>query len=111
LPQSRLFESREQRLAALDTLARPLWLGGLTHSQGQLEPRLQGMNRLREELFTGRRFLPAPPDHWQWPPKAIAGPLEQTLNALDLQRFCQGEAQLCDTVLLSILFHLDFIVD
>jgi uncharacterized protein with von Willebrand factor type A (vWA) domain len=108
LPQSRLFELREQRLAALDSLARPLWLGGLTHSQGELEPRLQGLHTLREELFTGCRSRP---ERWQWPPEAIALPLAQTLNALDLRRFCQGEVQLSDTVLLSILFHLDFIVD
>jgi uncharacterized protein with von Willebrand factor type A (vWA) domain len=108
LPPPLLFEADEQRLAALDQLARPLRLGGLTHSQGSLEPRLQAMNRLRDELFTGRS---AQADHWQWPPGPIARPLAQTLNALDLQRFCQGQPQLSDTVLLSILFHLDFIVD
>jgi len=37
--------------------------------------------------------------------------LGDALNALDLQRFCQNEAPLCDTVLMSVLFHLDFIVD
>jgi uncharacterized protein with von Willebrand factor type A (vWA) domain len=107
-PPPLLFEACEYRLAALEGLARPLWLGGLTHSQGTLEPRLQALNTLREELFTG---LPAQPADWQWPPEAIAQPLAQTLNTLDLQRFCQGQAQLSDTVLLSILFHLDFIVD
>ena len=108
LPQPLLFEIGEQRLAVLDQLARPLWLSGLTHSQGTLEPRLQALNTLREELFNG---LPAQPAHWQWPPEVIASGLAQTLNTLDLQRFCQGQAQLSDTVLLSILFHLDFIVD
>ena len=108
LPQPRLFEADEQRLAALDTLARPLWLGGLTHSQGSLEPRLQTLNTLRDALVTGRR---AQADLWQWPPEAIARPLALTLNTLDLQRFCQDQPQLSDTVLLSILFHLDFIVD
>ena len=108
LPQPLLFETGEQRLAALEQLARPLWLGGLTHSQGSLEPRLLAMNALREELFTGRSAKAA---NWQWPPETIARPLAQTLNVLDLQRFCQEQAQLSDTVLLSILFHLDFIVD
>ena len=108
LPQPLLFERGEQRLAVLDHLARPLWLGGLTHSQGTLEPRLQAMHTLREELLAG---LPARAANWQWPPEAIALPLAQTLNTLDLQRFCQDQPQLSDTVLLSILFHLDFIVD
>jgi uncharacterized protein with von Willebrand factor type A (vWA) domain len=108
LPLPRLFEAGEQRLAALDTLARPLWLGGLTHSQGRLEPRLQALNTLRDELLAGRR---AQAGHWPWPPRAIAQPLAQTLNTLELQRFCQDQPQLSDTVLLSILFHLDFIVD
>ncbi len=108
LPQPLLFEACEHRLAALDQLARPLWLGGLTHSQGTLEPRLQAMHTLREELFAG---LSAQAANWQWPPEAIAQPLARTLNTLDLQRFCQDQPQLSDTVLLSILFHLDFIVD
>lgn len=108
LPSPLLFEGRENRLAALDTLARPLWLGGLTHSQGALEPRLRGMHALREALMNGD---PARAAQWQWPPDPIAQALAQTLNALDLQRFCQNQPQLCDTVLLSILFHLDFIVD
>jgi uncharacterized protein with von Willebrand factor type A (vWA) domain len=103
-----LFEAMEQRLAALECLARPLWLGGLTHSQGSLEVRLQALNGLRQELFTGRSAQAA---DWDWPPEAIAQALALTLNTLDLQRFCQGQAQLSDTVLLSILFHLDFIVD
>jgi uncharacterized protein with von Willebrand factor type A (vWA) domain len=108
LPPPRLFEAAEERLAALDLLARPLWLGGLTHSQGTLEPRLQALHVVREGLLAGQRAHAA---HWQWPPGPIAQPLAETLNTLDLQRFCQDQAQLCDTVLLSILFHLDFIVD
>jgi uncharacterized protein with von Willebrand factor type A (vWA) domain len=92
----------------LDDLTRTLWLGGLTHSQGALEPRLQGLKSLHSNLLRGDS---AQPDVWQWPPPAIALPLSQSLNALDLQRFCQEQPQLCDTVLLSVLFHLDFIVD
>jgi uncharacterized protein with von Willebrand factor type A (vWA) domain len=107
-PQSLLFAAGETRLAALDTLARPLWRGALTHSQGTLEPRLQALNTLRDELMAGQ---PAQPAHRSWPPVDVAQPLAAVLNALALQRFCQGQAQLSDTVLQSILFHLDFIVD
>ncbi|NVO06571.1 MAG: VWA domain-containing protein [Rhodoferax sp.] len=108
LPQPLLFEAAEQRLAPLDALARPLWRAGLTHSQGLLEPRLQGLHSLHANLLAGHS---AQPQGWQWPPPALRQPLAQALNALALQRFCQDQPQLTDTVLQSLLFHLDFIVD
>jgi hypothetical protein len=42
-----LFEAQEARLAALDALARNLWLGGLTNAEGALEPRLEALAGLR----------------------------------------------------------------
>jgi len=105
---ARLFERAESRLEALEHLTPSLWLGGITHSQGTLEPRLFAMRALHAELFAGRRFDAR---GWTWPEPAIAQPLERCLHALELHRFCQGQGTLCDTVLLSVLFHLDFIVD
>lgn len=108
LPPALLFEAAETRLAALDALARPLWLGGLTHSQGSLEPRLQGLKRLQQDLLQGQGAQPAA---WSWPPPAVALPLSQAMNRLALERFAQAQPTLCTTLLMSVLFHLDFIVD
>lgn len=104
----RLFEARETRLAALDSLARPLWLGGLTNSQGRLETRLAALAELREALVAGS--LP-PAAAWPWPAPALAAPLAQTCAGLELAGYCRGQPELADTVLMSLLFHLDFIVD
>jgi len=107
-PRPLLFEAEEGRLAALDALARKLWLGGLTNSQGRLEPRLESLTALRAGILAGQ--LP-PAATWLWPPAAIAAALEEAMAGLGLAHYCAGEDELCDTVLMSILFHLDFIVD
>jgi len=105
-PGSMLFAAGEARLAALDALARPLWLSGLTHTQGALENRLGMLAQLQDGLVAGQ--LPEAAD-WHWPPPAIAAPVSQAMKRLQLAPLCQGQAQLGDTVLLSLLFHLDFI--
>lgn len=108
LPAPMLFAAREGRLAALDGLARSHWLGGLTNSQGSLEPRLAALAHLRRELLAGA----APQaEAWPWPPPPVAQALAEAIAGLGLQRYCSGQQELTDTVLLSILFHLDFIVD
>ena len=103
-----LFEAEEGRLAALDGLARKLWLGGLTNSQGCLEPRLQSLAALREGMLAGD--LP-PAESWLWPPFPIAHALHETIASLGLARYCADQEELSDTVLMSLLFHLDLIVD
>lgn len=103
-----LFEAAERRLEALDALARRLWLGGLTHTQGSLEPRLGALAALRAGLVGG--CLPPAAD-WLWPPPPIAAALEEAITGLDLAEYCAGDEELSDTVLASLLFHLDFIVD
>lgn len=107
-PAPLLFAAGEGRLEALERLARSHWLGGLTNSQGSLEPRLAGLAALRRELIGGA----APtPDAWPWPSPPVARALGEAIAALGLQRYCSGQQELTDTVLMSILFHLDFIVD
>ncbi len=108
LPAPLLFAGGERRLAMLDGLARSLWLGGMTHSQGSLEPRLDALAELRRDLVRGAISAP---ENWLWPPLPIARALNQAIARLDLARYCSGQQELTDTVLMSILFHLDFIVD
>ena len=38
-----LFEALEAPLATLDRLPRALWLGGMTHAQGELVGRLEAL--------------------------------------------------------------------
>ncbi|AOF83260.1 von Willebrand factor type A domain protein [Methyloversatilis sp. RAC08] len=104
----RLFAAREARLAALEALPRTLWLSGLTHAQGILEPRLAALVALRDALIDGR--VPAS-DAWGWPSPDIVAALCDTFRTLDLAAYCSARRELTDTVLLSLLFHLDFIDD
>lgn len=103
-----LFAAQEARLAALDELPRQLWLGGLTNAQGRVEPRLQALLDLKAGLLDGR--LPAL-DARGWPPAPIAAALATTMGELGLPGYCRSQPELADTVLASLLFHLDFIVD
>jgi uncharacterized protein with von Willebrand factor type A (vWA) domain len=108
LPSALLFGAAEARLAALDALARRHWLGGLTNSQGRLEARLQALSLLRSGLHAGS--LP-PPETWPWPAPPMASALAAAIAELGLARYCQSQGELTDTVLASVLFHLDLIVD
>ncbi len=108
LPPSLLFAGAEARLATLDVLARRLWLGGMTHSQGALESRLDALGELQAALLGG--CLPAPHD-WRWPPPPLAMALGEAIADLGLERYCHHQRELTDTVLASVLFHFDLIVD
>jgi len=108
LPRPLLFEGEEGRLAALDALARSLWLGGMTNSQGCLESRLQSLAALRERLLAGELSAAA---SWLWPEVPLAQALHDVIASLGLAGYCAGEQELSDTVLMSLLFHLDLIVD
>lgn len=106
-PAPLLFQHQEARLAPLDDLGRGLWLFGLVHSQGWLEPRLAGIAELATTLVAGR--LPAPGD-WHWPAPALAAPLAAALETLRLPAYCNDQAELTETILRSLLWHLDQIV-
>lgn len=103
-----LFQQLEAPLAPLDRLPRSLWLGGLTHSQGQLASRLADLECWRDALLAGT--LPAP-QTLAWPPPPIAQALADTLRGLALPGYCVARPELADTVLQSVLFHFDLVVD
>lgn len=108
LPSPVMFESLEMPLAPLERLARRLWLGGLTHSQGLLEPRLAGLEQWRDALLAGR--LPGE-TAMPWPDAPCLDLLRARFRELDLPAWCARNVELTDTVLQSLLFHLDLIVD
>ena len=103
-----LFERAEATLVALDSLPRTLWLGGLTHSQGQLEPRLAALLELLAALVAAT--LP-PGNAWRWPISPLAEGLARAIANLELPRYCAQRPELADTVLRSLLFHTDLVVD
>lgn len=103
---SLLYERLEAPLAPLDRLPRGLWLWSLVHSQGRIEPRLAGIERLRAALLEGRADVNA-----GWPPQPLAHGVADTLDAVELPAHCLGEPALTETVLRSLCFHLDLIVD
>jgi uncharacterized protein with von Willebrand factor type A (vWA) domain len=107
-PRPLLFDAREARIEALDALPRSLWLGGLTHSQGSVEPRLASLVELRAGLYAGSLSQAR---EWNWPPQPLAQALTGVFDELQLPHYCAGQQELVDTVLMSLLFHLDFIVD
>jgi uncharacterized protein with von Willebrand factor type A (vWA) domain len=108
LPPARLFEALEAPLAPLDVLARSLWLGGLTNSQGHLVARLDGLVQWRAALLGGS--MPSG-DGLRWPDGAAAAALGEAFARLGLAAWCRDDAELCDTVLQGVLFHLDLVVD
>ncbi len=112
-----LFEALEAPLAPLERLPRALWLGGLTHAHGRLVPRLQALEVWRGALLQGR--LPAAAD-WReanlspsacWPPPVLWPLLHASFDRLQLAAYCRDHPDLVDTVLQSLLFHLDLTVD
>ena len=102
---SLLFERLEAPLQPLTRLPRGLWLWSLIHSQGWLEPRLAGIERLRDALLGGEAAAAG------WPPAPLDARVAAVLQALELPRYCREQADLTDDVLRSLCFHLDLIVD
>ena len=106
-PAPLLFQAEEARLAAFDELSRQLWLGASTNAQGSLEPRLAALAELRRYLRDGA----LPSAAWPWPEAGVAQRLADAMTSLRLAPLCAGQESLVDTVLASLLFHLDFVVD
>jgi uncharacterized protein with von Willebrand factor type A (vWA) domain len=103
-----LFEHAEADLATLDELPRSLWLGGLTNTQGELAPRLETLLALRLAMVAAS--VPAA-SAWRWPPAHLADGFARVIASLELARHCAQRPDLADTVLRSLLFHTDLIVD
>ena len=105
-PPSVMFAAREARLADLDLLPRPLWLGSMINSQGAVEARLEGLRQLAAALSTGSL-----PQAVAWPDHPLAGALTETLSSLQLPAYCEDKPELGQQVLSSLLWHLDHVVD
>lgn len=106
-PDPARFEPLEAALAPLDRLPRALWLGGMTHSGGELDGRLAALEAWRSALLAGS--LPQASPAWPEPP--LQEVVRTVFGRLELPAYCADRAELVDAVLQGLLFHLDLIVD
>ncbi|GAB4397991.1 MAG: hypothetical protein OHK0048_08160 [Rhodoferax sp.] len=102
-----LFARQESRLAALDGLAPGQRLMALVHALGPLEARLGALLATRQALHGGQ----SPPALDAWLGSDRAAALTRVLNTLNLPALCAGLPELADTVLQSLMFHLDLVPD
>ena len=107
-PRPTLFASAEQRVAAMDALPRPMWLGALSNALGHIEPRLGSLATLWQELIAGVGTDAA---SLTWPAPTIARALLDAMQSLELPRLCTNQPELAQAVLMSALVQLDLIVD
>ena len=104
MPQAAYFAGQEARLAALDGLPKSLWMGAITHLFGALESRLPQLRSTLEALG-GDGSAPTP----GWLSPALAVRIDDIVARQALVDHCRRDAALAETVLRSLIFHLDFV--
>ena len=90
--------SLERRYLYLDACPEAVFDAVVTLPIGTLAERVAGARAWHDALMEGR--LPAED---AWPPPHLAAPVRKALTDLDLARFCKGQAELTDTVLVDIV--------
>jgi len=91
--------SLERNYQFLDELPESLYPTVVTHTQGQLQQRVQGIMAWRKALLDGH--LPNE-KHIDWPNQPVLGKILSVLGQLDIARFCQQQAELTDHLLLEV---------
>lgn len=94
------FDARDlsRRAAVLDAVPSSLYPEVVTHPLGTLWDRCAGIASFHEALLRG-----ALPDAPAWPPPPWCAPVLDTLRSLDLARFCDGQPELVEAVIRSVL--------
>lgn len=92
--------SLDARYAVLDQLGENLYQPVLLCPHGELRERVEGLLCWRRSLLAGT--LPSL-EQARWPERLLAAPLLEELARLGLPRYCQGEPELTDSVLLSVV--------
>jgi hypothetical protein len=91
--------SLERNYQFLDELPESLYPVVVTHTQGQLQQRVQGIMAWRKALLDGH--LPNE-QHIDWPNQPVLGKILSVLGQLDIARFCQQQTELTDNLLLEV---------
>jgi uncharacterized protein with von Willebrand factor type A (vWA) domain len=91
--------SLERNYQFLDKLPESLYPVVVTHTQGQLPQRVQGIMAWRKALLEGH--LPNDKSI-DWPNQPALGKILSVLGQLDIARFCQQQAELTDSLLLDV---------
>ncbi len=91
--------SLERNYLFLDELPESLYPVVVTHTQGQLPQRVQGIVTWRKALLEGH--LPNDKSI-DWPNQPALGKILSVLGQLDIARFCQQEVELTDHLLLDV---------
>ena len=91
--------SLERNYQFLDELPESLYPVVVTHTQGQLQQRVQGIMAWRRALLDGH--LPNE-QHIDWPNQPALGKILSVLGQLDIARFCQQQTELTDHLLLEV---------
>ncbi|TGO02210.1 hypothetical protein PN36_28600 [Candidatus Thiomargarita nelsonii] len=89
--------SLERNYQFLDELPESLYPVVVTHTQGQLQQRVQGIMAWRKALLDGHL-----PKHIDWPNQPVLGKILSVLDQLDIARFCQQQTELTDNLLLDV---------
>ncbi|HID99613.1 MAG TPA: VWA domain-containing protein [Thiotrichaceae bacterium] len=91
--------SLERNYQFLDELPESLYPVVVTHTQGQLQLRVEGIMAWRKALLEGHL-----PHHKStaWPNQPILGKILNVLGQLDIARFCQQQPELTDHLLLEV---------
>lgn len=93
----------ENEYALIDLLPEALFAPVVTHSVGLPIPRTQSVLQLRHFLLEGR----LPDSELAWPSVELQKGLFSALEKLGIVRYCYGNAELVDALLLDILTALD----
>ena len=91
--------SLERNYQFLDELPELLYPVVVTHTQGELQQRVQGIMAWRKALLEGH----LPNDkHIEWPNQPICGKILSILGKLDIARFCKQQFELTDNLLIDV---------
>ncbi len=90
--------SLTQDYAFLDDCPDQVFEDVVTLSIGTLPERVAGVRAWRSALFDGRL-----PGSEVWPPEPVSGAVRKALTQLDIPRFCKGQDELVDRLLVDIV--------
>ena len=92
-------ESLETKLSRLDELPEALYSAIVTHTHGQLNDRIKGIQQWRDGFLQGQL-----PEERQlaWPEPAIRRMILKRVEVLEIVQYCENQPELTDSILLDV---------